>query len=62
MSTFMSSSYIVDIKPLSDVEFMKIFFLFCPIYSVLCLTEAYQFIRSHLLIVDFNACTIDVLF
>jgi hypothetical protein len=34
----------------------------CPNNSVLCLTEAFQFMRSHLLIVNLSACTNSVLF
>jgi hypothetical protein len=45
-SSFLSSLYILDISPLSDVGLEKIFsqsvgyLPFCPIDSVLCLTEA----------------------
>ena len=43
-SNFLSSLYILDISPLSDVRLVKICWLpFCPIDSVLCLTEALQF-------------------
>ena len=44
-SNFLSSFYMLDTSPLSDVGLVKIFsqsgLLFCPIDSVLCLTEAF---------------------
>jgi hypothetical protein len=45
---FLSSLYILDISPLSDVGLVKIFspicrLPICPIGGVLCLTEAFQF-------------------
>jgi hypothetical protein len=45
---FLSSLYILDISPLSDLGLVKIFsqsvgLPFCPIDSVLCLTEVLQF-------------------
>jgi hypothetical protein len=48
MSTFLSSLCSLDINPLSNVDFMKIFFPFCrllfyPFDCVLCLIEAFQF-------------------
>ena len=47
-SNFLSSLYILDISPLSDIGLIKLFFPigwlpFCPIDSVHCLTEALQF-------------------
>ena len=47
-SNFLTSLYILNISPLSDVGLVKIFFLicwlpFCPIDSVLCLAEVLQF-------------------
>ena len=47
-TNFLSSSCIFDIIPLSDAGLVKnIFpicrFLFCPIYCILCITEAFQF-------------------
>jgi len=46
-SKFLSSLYILDISPLSDVGLVDIFpirwLMFCPNDSVLCLTEALQF-------------------
>ena len=48
-SILLSSLYILDISPLSDVGLEKIFsqsvgyLPFCPIDSVLCQTEAFQF-------------------
>jgi hypothetical protein len=47
-STFLSSLYILDISPLSDLGLVKILFqsvgdLFCLIDGVFCLTEALQF-------------------
>jgi hypothetical protein len=46
-STFLSSLYILDISPLSDLGLVKIFSqsvggLFCLIDNVFCLTEALQ--------------------
>jgi hypothetical protein len=46
--SFLSSLYILDISPLLDVGWVKIFFpicslLICLIDSVLCFTEAFQF-------------------
>ena len=48
MSSFLSSLCISDIRPLSDVELVKITLpgcrlLICPINSVLCLKDAFQF-------------------
>jgi hypothetical protein len=47
MSSFLSSLDILDIRPLSDVEVMKVFFPFCrllfyPIDSVICLNRSFQ--------------------
>jgi hypothetical protein len=48
VSNFLSSLYILDIGPLSDVGIMKILSksegcYFCSTDSVLCLTEAFEF-------------------
>jgi hypothetical protein len=48
MPNFLSSSYILEVSPLSDVGLVKIFpnsvgYHFCPIDSILSLTEAYRF-------------------
>ena len=56
MSSFLSSLYILDIRPLSDVGLVEDLFPlcsmpFCFIDSACCLTEA-SFMRSHLLIDD----------
>jgi hypothetical protein len=55
-SNFLSSLYTLDISPLLDVGLVKNIFqickmLFCPIDSVLCLTEAFQF-YDHLSTID----------
>jgi hypothetical protein len=57
MSNFLSSLYILDISPLSDVGMVKflsqsIGSLFCLIDSVLCLTNLFQF---HISVVDHRA-------
>ena len=65
--------YILDIMPLSDVVFVKIFshcircfYLF--IYFLVLITvsfalqKPFSFVRPHLLIADLNACTSGVLF
>lgn len=57
---FLSISYILDISSLSDEYLVKIFLLFwrlplCLNDSVLCCTEAFRFMRFHLLIVDLVA-------
>ena len=47
ISSFLSSLYILNISPLSDVELKKSFrsvmLLICQTDSVLCLNEAFQF-------------------
>lgn len=42
MSSFLSSSYVLDISPVSDVKLVKIFPHFVCCLSVLCLTEDFQ--------------------
>jgi hypothetical protein len=47
-SNFLRSLYILDTSPLLDVGLVKIFsescrLPYCPIDSILCLTEAFQF-------------------
>jgi hypothetical protein len=59
MSSFLSSLYILDVIPLLDLEFVKIFS-----HSIGCqfdiftesfvLQKLFSFIRSNLLIVDFS--------
>ena len=61
VSNFLSSLYILEIRPLSDVELVKIFS-----HSVSCrfvlltvsfaLQKLFSFRRSHLLIVSFSVC------
>jgi hypothetical protein len=64
-----SSLYILDISSLSDLGLVKIFLIlpiywlpFCLIDCVLCLTKAFQFLRSHLLVLNLTAQAIGVLF
>ena len=63
----MSSLYILDIRPLSDVELVNIFFQSVGCYFVLmtvffALQKLLNFMRSHLSIVDLRAWAIGVLF
>lgn len=63
MSSFLSSLYILEISPLSDVELMKIFShsvccLFVLLTVSLALQKLYSFMRSHLLTVDLSAWAI----
>ena len=67
MFCFLSSLYILEISLLLDVGLVKIFS-----HSIVChfvlltvlfaLQKLFNFMRSHLLIVDFSACTIGILF
>ena len=67
MSNFLSSLYILEIRPLSDVGLVKIF-----THSVGCrfvlLTvsfasqKLFSFKRAHLLLVSFSVCATEVLF
>jgi hypothetical protein len=63
----LSSLYILDISPLSDVGIVKIFFrifslLICINGYVFCLTEISQFHEVPLSILDLRACAIGVPF
>lgn len=53
LSSFLRSFYILNIRPLSDVELLKILFLFCrqpfcPMDGALCLTVGFQFHEAAL--------------
>ena len=59
-STFLTSLYILDISPLSDVGLVKIFFHFVGCCFVLltvslALQKLCNFMRSHLSILDLRA-------
>jgi hypothetical protein len=59
-SNFLSSLYILDISPLSDVGLVKNFFpicwlLFCPVDSVLCLIEACRDFSSLLFSLELHS-------
>ena len=63
----LSSLYILDISPLLDVRFKKLFSHFCrlplcPLDSVFALQKLFRFTRSHLLNFDLSDCAIVVLF
>ena len=67
MSSFLSSLYILDISPLSDVELMKIFphfiyYHFVRLIVSFALQKYFSFMRFHLLIFYLRACDISVLF
>ena len=67
MSNFLSSLYVLDISPLSDVGLVKIFSQSVGCHFVLltlsfALQKLFNFMRSHLLIVDLRAYAIRVLF
>jgi hypothetical protein len=59
VSNLLSSLYILDISPLLDSGLVKILSqsvgFFCPTDGVLCLREAFHFMRSHLSIADLRA-------
>ena len=54
VSNFLSSLKILDIRPLSDIVFVKILsqykMLFCPNYGALYLTEGFQFYEASFII------------
>ena len=67
MSNFLSSLYILEISPLSDVRLVKIFSLSVGCHFVLltvsfALQMLFSFRRSHLLIVSLTVCAAGVLF
>ena len=66
MSKFLSSLYILKIRPLSDVGLVKIFSLSVGYHFVLTVSFAFQklfsFRRSHLLIVSLRVCAARVIF
>ena len=62
----MSSLYILDINPLSDVELVKsishsVDCYFVPMMVAFVMQKLFSFLRSHLLIVDLSACANGVL-
>ena len=61
-SSFLSSLYILNISPLSDLALIKTFSPFCSNDSAPCLTEVLQFLRSHLSIFNLIITAIAVLF
>ena len=66
-SNFLSSLLILDISPLSDVGLVQIFFQSVGCHFVLLtvsfvLEKLFNFMRSHLSIVDFRAWVISFLF
>jgi hypothetical protein len=66
-STFLSSLYILDISPLSDLGLVKILSqsvggLFVLLTVSFALQKLYNFMRSHLLILNLTAQAIAVLF
>jgi hypothetical protein len=66
-SSFLSSLYILDISPLSDLGLVKILSqsvggLFDLLTVSLALQKLYNFMRSHLSILDLTAQAIAVLF
>lgn len=65
--SFLSPLYILDIRPLSDVELIKKYSPFCRLSFVrLMVSFAFQKFsvsqRSHLLVVNLSICIISVLF
>ena len=67
MSSFLSSLFILNTNPLSDVEMIKIFshsvhYSFVLWMLSFTLQKLFSFTMTHLLIVDINACAIGVLF
>ena len=66
ISRLLSSSYVLDIRPLSDMELVKISFhsvgcLFFPLTVSFALQKIFSFMRSHLLIVDLSAYAIGIM-
>ena len=67
MSNFLSSLYILEIRPLSDIGLVKIFSHSVGCHFVLltvsfALQKLFSFRRSHLLIVSLSVCATGVLF
>ena len=67
MSNFLSSLYILEIRPLTDVGLVKIFSLSVSCHFVLltmsfALQKVFRFRRSHLLIVSLSVCAAGVIF
>ena len=67
VSNFLSSLYILEIRPLSDVGLVKIFSHSVDCHFVLltisfALQKLFSFKRSHLLIVSLSVCAAGVLF
>ena len=67
MSNFLSSLYVLEIRPLSDVGLVKIFShsvgcRFVLLTVSFALQKLFSFRRSHLLIVSLSVCAAGVLF
>ena len=67
MTNFLSSLYMLEIKPLSAVGLVKIFLHSVGCYFVLLtmsstLQKLFSFKRSHLLIVSLSVCATGVIF
>ena len=67
MTNFLSSLYILEISPLSDMGLVKIFSLFLGCHFVLltisfALQKLLSFRRPHLLIVSLSVCATGVIF
>ena len=67
MTNFLSSLYILEIRPLSDVGLVKIFFhsvgcRFVLLAMSFALQKLFSFRRSHLLIVSLSVCAAGVIF
>ena len=67
MTNFLSSLYILEISPLSDVGLVKIFshsvgFCFVLLTMSFALQKLYSFRMSHLLIVSLSVCAAGVIF
>jgi hypothetical protein len=66
VSNFLSASYILDVRSMSDVELVKVFSYSVGCHFVLLivsftLQKFFRFVRSHLLVVDISAWAIGVL-
>ena len=67
MTNFLSSLYILEIRPLSDMELVKIFSHSVGSHFVLltmsfAFQKLFSFRRSHLLIVSLSVCAAGVIF
>ena len=67
MTNFLSSLYILEIRPVSDIGLVKIFFhhvgsCFVLLIMSFSLQKLFSFRRSHLLIVVLSVCATSVIF